>query len=202
MLPFLPLIGTALSGAMSLFGQSQTNSTMESMAANRYQTASADMQKAGLNPAMMFSNGGPAPMPQIQNPSQGAAQAIQQGMSTAMQMKQMLATVDNIQQDTKNKAIGALKTAAEIPNVNADTSRIKAQTVNEGLKSPILKNEGVASIGDAMEGQSRAIKARNVMSIDDDIRKFADQGGYLGSAASDAMAPIQSTAKAMVPFMF
>ena len=49
------LLGSVASGLFGMAGQNSANKASEEMAANRNQTATADMTKAGFNPALVIS---------------------------------------------------------------------------------------------------------------------------------------------------
>lgn len=126
------LLGSVASGAMSLFGQQSTNDMMMEMAANRYQTSVKDMMKAGLNPAMMFGSGGPAPMPGIQNPMAGAAETMKTAVSSAVQMKIADKTIDQL-----TEQIAKMK--AEQANIDAQTPGIAARSALDVMRTEAVK---------------------------------------------------------------
>lgn len=121
------LAGSAMSGLFGMMGQNSANAAAQSMAANRYQTATADMTKAGLNPAMMFGSGGPAPMAPVQNPMAAPAAAMKDAASSAVQMNIADKTIDQLTEQIA-------KTNAEAANIRATTPALEAtsrQTVRE-----------------------------------------------------------------------
>jgi hypothetical protein len=173
-----PLLGGIASGVMSMFGASSTNSAnqqlaqqqdafQEQMSNTAYQRASTDMQAAGLNPAAMFGSGSAASTPSgatiaMQNPMAGAAQNIQQGISSAYTAKVQDATVNNLAQTTANavaqnaviKAMpdlikgqtaqsiaGSWKTTADAKNADIDTA------VHEALASKATTDKGFYDSG-------------------------------------------------------
>lgn len=77
-----PLImggASLLGGALGFGGQQSINKTEIELANTQYQRSYKDMVKAGLNPAMMFGKGGPAPTPNLQNPASGIADTLTTG---------------------------------------------------------------------------------------------------------------------------
>lgn len=125
------LLGGLMSGAMSMFGQSQTNQMQMSMlqeqerynttmANSAYQRASTDMQKAGLNPMMMFGSGGPAQTPGIQTPSltspiQAAGKGFDQGVASSIALRTADAQVETLIQKLAQQKADAASAAADVP---------------------------------------------------------------------------------------
>lgn len=115
------LAGSAISGMFNMFGQSSANEAAAQMAGTRYQTAVKDMNKAGLNPAMMFGSGGPSPMAPVQNTMAGPADAMKDAASSAVAMEVADKTIDQLTEQIA-------KTNAEAANIRAGTPGIAAQS--------------------------------------------------------------------------
>lgn len=87
------LIGAGAGIIEGFLGQNSAKSQRDyetKMANSQYQRGTADMQKAGLNPALMYGSAGPAPTPSV-----GMAGGIGAGVdavSSALQAKQWEAT--------------------------------------------------------------------------------------------------------------
>lgn len=211
-----PVIGGLLGGLGSMFGSmfgssenasavAQTNATnvqlqqqnqqfQENMSNTAYQRASADMTKAGLNPAMMFGSGGAASTPSTQparieapQPGQGAigaGRAVNDMVSNAVQMK----TIDKMTEEIAN-----LKTV-EAKNI-ADTA------VSGELKQNIAARTGTQYQDTALRrSQSEladhaAHSARNVEEFSNAhpaIRYGSDVAAWLGNKGDAALSPLES----------
>lgn len=102
----------------------------ERMRATQYQTATADMQAAGLNPMLAYGQGGAGTVGGSTSSgatSSGAqaqmANSLGSGVSTAMQALSTLEQVSNLR--ATNEQIHA-----QTENIDADTKQRNAQTVN------------------------------------------------------------------------
>lgn len=121
-----------------------------------YPAQVAMMEKAGLNPAMMYAKGGPggvtgSPSGSVsgqsaqQNPGE-AMQGAGMGLQTAAQLRLLSAQAANIEADTKLKQVDADKKAGvDTQNVAADTN---------------LKNTQIASLNKGIEGTDAEIKMK------------------------------------------
>ena len=122
------------------FSAAQADKQMQfqkDMRATQYQTAVDDLQKAGLNPMLAYSQGGSgnlagaagaAQIATLQNPLKGMAQTATGASNMAMQYKLTDSQVnESISRTTVNEQNAKLtdaqiaKTIAEIPNIDADT---------------------------------------------------------------------------------
>ena len=130
------MLGGLLSGAGALLGpvlgyigQEETNDTntmlnrenrywQEEMSNTQYQRAVSDMRKAGLNPALMFKNAGPAPTPNTQAAQQQSE--LGAAVASAAQLSSAFATVEKI--------------GAELGLIQAQEKNVQAQTVTEMAK--------------------------------------------------------------------
>jgi len=112
-------IGTALtSGLLSVFGGERRNTAQAEQAqqanafsaqqfASRYQTTVKDMEAAGLNPMLAYSQGGGSPpsgqQAQMQDTITPGVESFNRTRSTAAQNAVQNAQVKNIEADTENK---------------------------------------------------------------------------------------------------
>ena len=124
------LLGSVASGLFGMAGQNSANKASEEMAANRYQTATADMTKAGLNPAAMFGSGSASPMPNIQNTMAAPAAAMKDAASSATQQLIAQKTIDQLTE--------------QIAKTNADTANVRAGTPGIAARSSIASREAGA----------------------------------------------------------
>lgn len=169
--PIQSLLGSAVGAAGSYFGTQSQNSAnaaqaqaqmdfQRDMSGTAYQRAVQDMQKAGLNPMLAYSQGGattPAgAMAQMQNVLGNATtsgtqayqtvaqanQAIQQTQQIAAQTELTSNQTDNVRADTLNKL-------DENPNIKAQYKQILADT--------FMKNEiGKTSSAQAAQALSQS----------------------------------------------
>lgn len=184
------LLSTVAGGVMSLFGQQQQNDANSAQAADRYQVASADMKAAGLNPAMMFGSGGPAPMAPQQNVMSGLAQSMQQSVPTALAARTADKTIDVLTQQIA-------KMKADTLNSNVDAALKQAQipwsAQNAQNKAFMLKSLASSADSDAAVDKNTAITARNIMgAVPATARKIADVAGFAGDKLDQTIAPVGS----------
>jgi hypothetical protein len=149
-------IGSVVGGVLNFLGQKDTNTKnvelgreqmafQERLSGSSYQRAVNDMELAGLNPMLAYSQGGASTpsgaMPQVQNEIgagvSGAQQAIGviQGMQQVDQSKaqteQLEAQAAKIRSETLEKDLNTAKMLADTRNVRANTGLTEESTANE-----------------------------------------------------------------------
>jgi hypothetical protein len=160
-------LATAGVGLLSYLSGQKTNEANQEIAASnnawsaeqyakRYQTQVKDIQAAGLNPMLAYSQSpGSAPSAQqvvFQNPMSaasegmravsGAAQSLSSAKQADTQVKQIEATVDKIKEETKNIPIEGdrLKYAIQLLAEQA------AKTAQEGQTQTVIRKQLEATI--------------------------------------------------------
>lgn len=119
--------GALAGAAISAIGSYLSNRRSERMAGNRYQVAVEDMIKAGLNPALMFGSGGPAPMPRTENVGaagvegfRGTSSALSSAKQSASQVELNRAATSKTWEETSRTVEATRREGAEADKARAD----------------------------------------------------------------------------------
>lgn len=169
------------------------------MSNTAYQRASADMQKAGLNPMMMFGSGSAAsspagamgsstaaststpsvPMPTRTAPLAALGDAVSKGLTSAINVQ----TVDKMAEEISNLKAERLKIAAETASEEKRPAEIAARTFNIDTDTAKRANEMPVS---KLLGTS----AQDVLKLPDWVRTSLNIGGWSGGKAANTLEPL------------
>jgi len=152
----------ALNFAGSMF-QNQQNREAASAAqqfgadsfASRYQTTVKDMQKAGLNPMLAYSQGGGSPPTGVSYQAQNPGQAASQGYVSAA----------NLQQQGEALEAGAMASRASAWKAEVDTQLVKRQTEEIVQRMESNLPEALKKLQAAQAGASDTQADLNVSNI-------------------------------------
>ena len=174
--------GSLLAGGIGYLGQDSTNVAnaeqaqknrdfQERMSSTAYQRGRADMEAAGFNPMLAYSQGGAS------TPGGSQSSPFQNSAAAGLAAAQAQATIANIRADTSLKNVQYDKTESEIElvggqtnataaqarNLDAAAANYKAQTANtEGLtamqKADLLIKIATASSLNAQAAAQLALK--------------------------------------------
>lgn len=164
------IIGGLISGGLSFLGGERRNQAQAEQAAaanafsaqqfaTRYQTTVKDMEAAGLNPMLAYSQGGGSPpsgqQAQMQDTVTPGVESFNRTRSTAAQNAVQDAQTENIKADTKNKD-------ATTANIEADTVLKRAQTFLSGAQTDLA-------------GVSADVGRSNINYLEHQAKKIAEE---------------------------
>jgi hypothetical protein len=171
------IIGGLISGGLSFLGGERRNQAQAEQAAsanafsaaqfaNRYQTTVKDMEAAGLNPMLAYSQGGGSPptgqQAQMQDTVTPGVESFNRTRSTAAQNAVQDAQTANIKADTRNKE-------ATTANIEADTEVKLAQSPNVRADT-LLKNAQ-----EDLAGVTANVGRANINYLEHQAKKIAEE---------------------------
>lgn len=177
--------------AQGLFGQSQASAQMafqERMANTAYQRTVADMEKAGLNPGLMFGSGSPvgvsggamAPTPRFGGEVSSAI--------SAMQAKKQMDVLDAQKDKVVQEGIGQQKTNEGIQMDNDRKADWLGLQTDGTLKGPAYLAEKRAVQAGATSAEGTAQFKSGVGEVAGDAKSLYN---WLQSGAVDVMGKLQ-----------
>lgn len=186
----LDLVGTGINALAGYFGQKETNATnvqlgreqmqfQERMSGTAYQRATKDMEAAGLNPMLAYSQGGASSpggaMPQIQSPIGAAISSANQGVQTQAALTQL----EQSRAQTELIKAQAAKTTSETIDNAINTARAAQEVHNMRTIGSNLTEQGTG-----LRLQNRETQERIPGVMADSYRKWWESG-YQGKDKSD-----------------
>lgn len=167
----------------------------QQMSSTAYQRSAQDMQKAGLNPAMMFGSGGAASTPSGSMPSLTAPKsdlrspwsdlggAVSKGLDAAVTAKTMERMTE------------------EIAKIRTEAARTEAETVTEKARPELVRRETqnvaqdvTAKRLDRARQEWDAIKYLDLSGVPESARKTGNIASWGAGKAADVVAPLLSSA--------
>lgn len=137
----------------SMFGTGLTDAQKEANAwtAGRedtaYQRSVADMQAAGLNPALMYGSAGSTSASSSVSPSDGASLSDMLGSATALSQIQSM----KVQNEVAQKQAGIAQQNADTARQNSDTERFNAETERMRVEQGIEESKSRISLNQVEE---------------------------------------------------
>lgn len=202
----IPLVGAGLGAVGNIVGGIIGNQAQSSAAANQmafqdrerstaYQTAVADMEKAGLNPALMYGGGaGAAAAPAGAQPNVGnvVGDSINRSLSSAADVARTQASIDQMR--------------LQNDNLRATNEQIKAGTLNQVTQAGLNQAQTQVARNDAdIKASTAKVVAAQAAGadIDKDIQDSSSRGGVMGflnyfSHVLKNLNPLSATAKSLI----
>lgn len=172
--------GSMVSSAANFLLQRNQRDWQEKMANTAYQRATADMTKAGLNPALMYGSAGKADTPnvapaQVKDPTENVFSAVNAARTLA-EVEAVRAQIARTKVDTARSALdlgyaseyGGKKMAADIQALQASALRDGNSALNLELERPLK----------GLLGQLGRLGSEGL----GEVSKFGDPGSRTGGA--------------------
>lgn len=138
------LAGGIMANAQSVEAAREQMAFQERMRATQYQTAVKDLQAAGLNPMLAYSQGGAGvPSGAMANIKDSIGPAV----SSAVQAYQAKAAVDNTTADTVNKEASTKLINSNVANTDMETQLKSANVVLSNAQTAKVRAEMEESLG-------------------------------------------------------
>lgn len=189
-----------------------------------YQRATKDMEAAGLNPMLAYSQGGASTpsgaLPVVQNPVPVGVSTAVQGMNAAMQFAQLkninaqtaktvsetmpnLALADNLQADTDAKLSASQASSAASHVSQAQVPNVQAQTAltNANIDLVNAQASGASVDADTKKQVFDAMKSGGGFTADVESRKAAAQAAMLALPEAKASASFYSGLGVTSPYV-
>jgi len=161
-----PVGGALVGGGLSLLGGLFQQNYNTQMADTSYQRAVADMEKAGLNPALMYGSGGPEAVPQSSNIGSAVTSSAGEGFQALLGQAQAQASIReaNARADL-TKASTAVTLAGALPEATATGKMYSklpwipmAEKALEGIGAGIGIGTGVTGISKLLSQSQNAAR--------------------------------------------
>lgn len=121
----------------------EQNQWTEQMDNTKYQRQTADMQAAGLNPAMMYGQGMSASTPsasQVGSPSAGLADSVLNMIFARQRMRNLKAEEENINADTRLKGSQVDLNTSQLDEISAKITNLASQSaLNDAQREQVSK---------------------------------------------------------------
>lgn len=197
------------------YGEAQNQMNYQSVMSNTaYQRASADMKKAGLNPAMMFGSGSAASSPAGASGSGATAstspmkydysgrtspfsdlgKSVEAGVNSAVQAK----TIDKMTDEISNLKVQRNLITADTAATTAKEAQTKQETRTEEQRTVHEASQASRSQLAQPAERLKAEEAEQARDIPGYVRRPLVQGKYIMDKAGDILAPIANTATKVI----
>lgn len=149
----------------------------DQMSSTAYQRAVKDMQAAGLNPMLAYSQGGASSPSGVAIGSPGGSGASGSGVTSSGARAVMQNPVPG---NVFNTAVSAAKQVSEIQNIQATNKNIEATTDNIDADTALKRSQSATASADAgLKGQQAELAHQTIQKVLSEINKNAASAGNL-----------------------